>query len=63
MHSEHKLKNKTLEYQEIFHFDIEEITNIYQQVWILIYEVIHDDYFKVVKLFPREFLDQYKKPN
>ena len=40
---------------------IENIASTSQQIWISIYEVIHDDYFKVVKLFPTAFLDQCKK--
>ena len=42
---------------------IENIASTNQQIWRSIYEVIHDDYFKVVKLFPRELLDQCKEMN
>ena len=41
--------------------DIENIASTNQQIWRSIYEFIHNDYFKVVKFFPREFLDQFKK--
>ena len=40
--------------------DIENIASKNHKIWRSIYEVIHDDYFKVVKLFPREFLNQCK---
>ena len=32
--------------------DIENIASTSHQIWISIYEVIHDDYFKAVKFFP-----------
>ena len=41
--------------------DIENIDKTNQQIWRSIYEVIHDDYFKAVKFFPTEFLNQCKK--
>ena len=40
--------------------DIENIASKSQQILISIYEVIHDDYFKAVKLFPTQFLDKCK---
>ena len=40
--------------------DIENISSTGQRIWISIYEVIHNDYFKAVKLFPSEFLNQCK---
>ena len=51
---------KTLEYHETMNLDIENIDSTNQQIWRSIYEVIHDDDFKVVKFFTREFLDQCK---
>ena len=39
---------------------IENIAITDQNIWISIYEVIHDDYFKAVKFFPTEFLNQFK---
>ena len=48
-------EKKTLEYQDTMNLDIENISSTNQQIWGSIYEVIHDDYFKVVKLFPRKF--------
>ena len=36
---------------------IENIASTSQQNWRSIYEVIHDDYFKAVKLFSTQFLD------
>ena len=53
-------EKKTLGYQETMNLDIENIASTNQQIWRSTYEVIHDDYFKVVKLFPREVLDQCK---
>ena len=41
--------------------DIENIASANQQLWISIYEVIDDLCFKVVKLFPTEYLDKCKK--
>ena len=41
--------------------DIENIASTRQHIWRSIYEFIHDNYFKAVKFFPREFLDQCKK--
>ena len=48
-------ERKTLEYQETMDLDIEHIASTNQQIWISIYEVIHDYYFKVVKFFPSGF--------
>ena len=53
-------ERKTLEYQETMNLDIENIASISQQICISIYEVIHDDYFKSVKLFPTQVLDHCK---
>ena len=41
--------------------DIENISITSQEIWRSIYEVIHDDDFKTVKLFPTQFLDHCKK--
>ena len=49
-----KEKN-TLEYQVTMNLDIENIASTYQQIWRSIYEVIDDQYFKVVKLFQTPF--------
>ena len=46
-------ERKTLEYQETMNVDIENIASKKQPFWISIYEVIHDDYFEVVQLFPQ----------
>ena len=43
--------------------DFENISSTDQTIWRSIYEVIDDDYFKVVKYFPRESLDHCKKIN
>ena len=43
---------KNLEYQETMNLDIKNIAIKSQQIWRSIYEVIHYDYFKVVKFFP-----------
>ena len=40
--------------------DIENIARKRQKKWRSIYEVIHDDDFKAVKLFPTQFLDYCK---
>ena len=48
-------ERNTLEYQETMNLDTEKITSTSQQIWRSIYEVIHDDYFKAVKLFPTQF--------
>ena len=57
-------KKKTLEYQETTNLCIEIISSTSKQIWRSIFEVIYDTYFKVVKLFPTEFLDQcFKNPN
>ena len=37
--------------------DIENIASTNQNIWRSIYEVIHDDNFKVVKFFPGEFFN------
>ena len=50
----------TLEYKETMNLDIENIASTSQQIWTSIYEVIHDSYFKAVKLFPTQFLDHCK---
>ena len=52
-----------MEYQETMNLDIEIIASTSQKNWRSIYEVIHDDYFKVVKLLPTQFLDHYLKMN
>ena len=41
--------------------DLENIASTSQKTWGSIYEVIHGDYFKAVKLFPTKILNQYKK--
>ena len=41
--------------------DIENIASTSQKNWRSIYEVIHDDYFKAVKIFPTQFLDECLK--
>ena len=43
--------------------DIEKISSTSQKIWRSIYEVIFDDYFKAVKLFPTKVLDHCKKMN
>ena len=45
-----------MEYQEILNLDIQNIAITNQQIWRSIYEVIHDDYFKLVKLFPGKII-------
>ena len=40
--------------------EIENIDSTNENIWRLIYEVIHGDYFKAVKFFPSEFLNQCK---
>ena len=55
-----EFENKTLEYQETMNVDIENISSKNQHIWRSINEFIDDSYFKVVKLFPTEFLDQYR---
>ena len=47
---------KNLEYQETLNLEIEKNSSTNQQIWRSIDEVIHDDYFKAVKLFPLAFL-------
>ena len=56
-----KLQKKTLEYQEKTNLDIENIASTSQNIWRSIYEVLHDDFFSVLKFFPTEFLNQCKK--
>ena len=41
--------------------EIENIASTSQQSWRSVYEVIHDDYYKAVKLFPTQFLNHRKK--
>ena len=50
-----------MEYQETMNLDIENIASTNQNIWRSIYDVIDDSYFKVVKFFLTEFLDQCKK--
>ena len=50
-----------MKYQKTINLDIENISSTSQKMWRSIYEVIHDDYFKAVKLFPTQFLDQCQK--
>ena len=40
--------------------DIEKIATTNQQIWISINEVIHDYYFKLVKLFPSKLKKNVK---
>ena len=47
-----------MEYQKTLNLENENITSTNEQIWKSIYEIIHDYYFKVVKLFPRELLNQ-----
>ena len=54
-------ESKTLEYQETMDLDIENIASTSQNIWRSIYKAMHDGYFKVVKFFPTEFLNQCKK--
>ena len=56
-------ERKNLEYQETMNLYIENISSTSQQIWRSIYEVIHDDYFNAVKLFPTQLLDHCKKMN
>ena len=49
-----------MEYQETMNLDIENIASPSQKTFRSIYEVINDDYFKAVKFFPTEFLNQFK---
>ena len=56
-------ERNTIKYQETMNLDIENIASKSQQIWRSIYEVIHDDYFKAVKLFPTQFLNHCKKMN
>ena len=51
-------EKNTLEYQETMDLDVENIAITSKKKWGSIYEVIHDDYFKAVKFFPTEFLNQ-----
>ena len=50
-----------MEYQETMNLDIENIASTSQQIWKSIYEVIHDNDLKAVKLSPTQFLDHCKK--
>ena len=50
-----------MEYQEKINLDIENIANTSRKCWRSIYEVIHDDYFKAVRLSPTQFLEHCKK--
>ena len=52
-----------MEYEETMNLDIENIPSMSQQIWRSIYEVIHDDYFRAVKLFPTHFLDHCREKN
>ena len=52
-----------MEYFETMNLDIENISITSQQIWRSINEVIHDDYFKAVKLFLTQFLDHCLKKN
>ena len=52
-----------MEYQKTINLYIEKIASSSQKIRRSIYEVIHDDSFKGVKLFPTEFSDQCKKQN
>ena len=56
-------ERNTLEYQETMNLDIENIASTSQNNWRSIYEVIHDDYFKAVKIFPTQFIEYCKKMN
>ena len=47
-----------MEYQETMDLDIENISSTSQQIWRSVYEVIYDDYFKALKFFPTECLNQ-----
>ena len=52
-----------MEYQETMNLEIKNIASTIQQICRSIHKVIHDDYFKTVKLFPTSFLNQCKKMN
>ena len=54
-------ERSTLEYQETMNVYLENISSTSQQIWISIYEVIHDSYFKAVRLLPTKVLDHCKK--
>ena len=54
-------ERKSLKYQEKMNLDIENISSRSQKNWRSMYEVIHDDCFKAVKLFPTLSLDHYLK--
>ena len=56
-----EVERNNLKYQETINLDIENIASTSQQIWRSIYEVIHDDYFKAIKLFPTPFLYHCKK--
>ena len=49
-----------MKYQETINVDIENIDSTKQPFWRSIYEVIDGLYFKVVKHFPKIFLNQCK---
>ena len=44
-----------LEYQETINLDTKNIANTSRHICISIYEIIYDDCFKAVKLFPQNF--------
>ena len=50
-------ERNTLEYQGEINLDIEDIAGTSKKIWISIYEAIHDNYFKAIKLFPTKLLD------
>ena len=53
-----------MEYQETINLEIENIASTNQEIWRSIYEVIHDNCFKAVKLFLSKLVNQCKyNPN
>ena len=52
-----------MKYQEIMNLDIENIASTSQNNWRSIYEFIHDDDFKSVKLLSSKFLRHSKRKN
>ena len=54
-------EGKTLKYQETMNLEIENIAITNKQVWRSVYDEIHDEYFKAVKLFPAQCSDHCKK--
>ena len=54
-------ERNTSEYQETMNLDIENIANTSQQIWISIYEVIDDLYFKAVNYLQHNFQTIVKK--